>query len=249
MKEHKSRFISTHTVLGCQGQSFSYNYGTVTFLDNGCFDLYGSVTLNIESVINSKTDGALVPYEFKAFGDDGKNGENSKNGEDAENGMDGIVTQVDITIGTLEDSITVASIGGSGGKGGDGLDGLNGGAGGDAAKVIGANQPKGGAGGDASDGSGKGGSGGVGGTGPTIIIRCETAAPGAQIKECRLCSTGGAPGLGGKGGLGGAGGINGDGITFAPSGNNGTSCRDGEAGAAGEPGRITVQYGKERGEI
>ncbi len=242
MEQKKSIFVSNAMVLGKRGEKFSLSYEKITFLDNGCFDIYGDGTLTIDTLVNQK-DSDLCPYEIRVIGNRGEDGCDSMHGEDGGEGKEGIPTEVEIRIGALEDSIRVISVGGEGGRGGSGLDGLSGGDGGDAAPMEDGQTDspgaKGGQGGDGSPGKGRGGKGGKGGKGPAVKILYGTKAEGAEIQTSLLCSKGGAPGRGGKGGRGGRGGKNSDG-SCAKDGKDGRSCTDGQPGQAGEKGEIAV---------
>lgn len=242
MEQEKSKFVSDVTVLGKDGGEFSLSYETITFLDNGCFHIYGDGTLTIETVVNQK-DSGLCPYEIRVFGNRGEDGCDSIHGEDGGEGKEGTPTEVEIRIGTLKDSIRVIGEGGAGGRGGNGMDGPGGGDGGDAAPAeegrADACVAKGGQGGDGGPGKGRGGKGGKGGKGPAVKILFGKKEEGAEIQTSLLCSKGGEGGRGGRGGQGGRGGKNSDG-SRARDGKEGRSCADGQPGRAGEKGEITV---------
>lgn len=250
MDQGKSKFISDRVVLGKSGETFSLSYETITFTDNGHFDIYGNGTLTINSVVNQK-DSGICPYEIRVIGNKGEDGHDSLHGEDGASGKNGTSTKVEINIDMLQDNIRVISIGGDGGRGGNGIDGLDGGDGGDAAPEKSMEgvlcDAKGGQGGDGGSGKGKGGDGGDGGKGPTVTIRYGAKAEDAEILTFLKCSAGGAAGHGGKGGQGGKGGKNSDG-SRAKDGAPGQSYPDGVPGQAGEPGEIIIRKKEEEHE-
>lgn len=235
MNEGKSKYIATRTVLGKPGESYSFSYGTVTFLDDGCFDIYGNVTLSVETLVNNKEAGSSNDYELRINGDDGADGADGKEGKDGGDGGDGAATKVLLKIGKLDGHFHVITVNGKGGDGGNGCDGQDGGDGGDAAVVHGMSAgerlPQGGAGGDGSDGKGRGGNGGSEGPMPAVTIEYDEMTEASGIETSLQHSAAGKPGKGGKGGKGGRGGRNGDGITRAPDGANGQDCDDGQPGA------------------
>ena len=122
MEQKKSIFVSNAMVLGKRGEKFSLSYEKITFLDNGCFDIYGDGTLTIDTLVNQK-DSDLCPYEIRVIGNRGEDGCDSMHGEDGGEGKEGIPTEMEIRIGALEDSIRVISVGGEGGRGGKNSDG------------------------------------------------------------------------------------------------------------------------------
>lgn len=168
-------------------------------------------------------------------GQNGGQGEAGGAGTSGRNG--GMCKLAEITLRTLEGSLTVFAQAGAGGRGGDGGSGGAGGDGGSGSRgyrlftgtLAGGDGGSGGPGGD----GGKGGDGGHGGIASNIYVN----VPPEQVGRVRCRSIPSRGGLAGTGGRAGAGGQGGQPGAGPQPGRAGLAGRDGMPGQPGRPGR------------
>jgi hypothetical protein len=195
------------------------------------------LTLRLEGSLLGPRLREEVPAD-RLDGRPGTPGEPGSKGGDGRNG--GMCKLAEITLRTVEGSLTVfaqAGRGGDGGPGGNGGDGGDGGRGAHGARTVARifSRGKGGDGGDGGAG-GRGGHGGSGGIASNIYINVPEADE-SKIRCISLPSQPGEGGPSGAGGKGGEGGCGGQSPHPLPDGTRGRSGSPGRDGAPGNDGR------------
>lgn len=222
-------------ILDSKAGTIAVSYAEVTIEQGGQIICNSDVDIHIQSLIIKASEGA----NLSALGKDGaegaapppalsqaaviQNGKNGAHGSNGENGSNG--PNVNLTIGQVEGTLTIALGGGKGGAGGTGQQGQQGGNG--LPVTVASPYASGFNGGN----GGTGGNGGNGGHGGTVTINCPSLSRDQNnLFVLNYTATGGAGGAGGKGGAGGTKGIG----LYGSNGKAGSPGQAGQQGAQGE---------------